>query len=83
VSDYVVQQEDGVSKIELEDGSGFILLEQQPSGTARRITQVPVEAVVRPTDAKARITQAPVEVVLQNTEETVNWILVDWEVRGS
>lgn len=77
MADYVVQQEDGTSKIELEDGSGFVLLEQQPTGTPRRISQEPVEVVVAPTSAKARASQVPVEVIVQQLYETTQIIFID------
>ena len=32
MADYLVQEEDGVSRFELEDGTGFILLEEQGGG---------------------------------------------------
>jgi hypothetical protein len=33
-TEYLVQEEDGTSKITLEDGSGFILLEESSGGGA-------------------------------------------------
>lgn len=59
--DYLVQEEDGTSRFDLEDSSDSILLED--SGTMARVSQEPVEAVDLPDTQKARISQEPVEVV--------------------
>ena len=63
MSDYYLQDDD-VSKLELDDSSGFLILDEE-GDVASRITQVPVEVAVLPTDQKARITQVPVEVAME------------------
>ena len=63
MSDYYLQDDD-VSKLELDDSSGFLILDDE-GAVASRITQVPVETAVLPTDHKGRITQVPVEVVME------------------
>lgn len=59
--DYLVQEEDGTSRIDLEDSSDSVLLEDGDPTRKARTTQVPVEAGVVPDDALARTTQVPVE----------------------
>lgn len=88
MADYLVQ-EDGF-KINLEDGTGALLLE--PSFDARlsqlpvevvtqgvadaRLSQLPVEVVVQG-ESDARLSQMPVEVIHRNLHET--FTIVIWE----
>lgn len=90
MADYLVQ-EDGF-KINLEDGTGALLLETDVSArvtqtpvevvvqgdSEARVTQTPVEALVKG-DGSARVTQVPVEVIMQNTVETVNLFFINLE----
>ena len=60
MSDYYLQDDD-VSKLTLDDETGFLILDEEGT-VASRVTQVPVEVGVLPEDQKGRISQLPVEV---------------------
>ena len=75
MADYLVQEEDGTSHIDLEESDGDLLLEEQAAFDPSRITQEPVEVVVSPTSGKGRVSQEPVEVVLRNLRETVSVVI--------
>lgn len=77
MSSYLVQ-EDGF-QIDLEDGTGALLLEDEDNFA--RVSQIPVEVVVKG-DASARVSQFPIEVVIQNTVEIVHFIWIDWQVHN-
>ena len=63
MADYLVQEEDGTSKVTLEEGGGSVLLEESTDFAPSRVYQDPVEVIVQPDTAKARIYQDPVEVI--------------------
>lgn len=73
MADYLLQ-EDGF-KISLEDGTGFLILDDTP--ILVRVTQVPTDVAISE-DPDARITQIPVDVVFaEDSDARVTQIPVD------
>jgi hypothetical protein len=96
VADYFVQEEDGTSKITLEEGGGSLLLEDTNvarvsqdvvevilrTAPSARASQDVVEVILRTVPA-ARASQDVVEVMMQNTvEDSTVWI-IDWQIKDA
>ena len=61
---YIAREEDGTSRLTLEEGPGSLLLEEATALNAR-VSQEPVE-VLDAHVSNARLSQEPVEVLVEN-----------------
>src|SRR5262245_50545697 len=70
MADYLVQEEDGTSRIDLEESTDSLILETTAGdGNNARVSQDNVEVLVVPDTQKARVSQDNVEVLAQpNTQ---------------